>query len=237
VSSRHPPQKVRDNDANDDEHSFRGKECASLTYDGIVDLIGPENRGRRCRSLPATPHVTLRDATTDDAALLEFWDSKEHVQLHSGAPEFNAVDWYLELSQGEAVPWQTNLVAEVNGIPIGYIAILDPVLEQTRYWGDEYCAGYKANELAAIDIWIGEENYLNQGYGTAMMRTAIELYCFRNNVTKEIIIDPMVNNVAAHRFYQRLGFRPENKTHFFGPDCCLVHRLSRKDYFDVNGAE
>jgi aminoglycoside 6'-N-acetyltransferase len=87
--------------------------------------------------------------------------------------------------------------------------------------------------LRAIDIWIGEEAYLGQGYGTQMMQIALSDYCFvdGNNVTA-VIIDPLVTNVAAHRFYQRLGFRPVGERYFGtnNNDQCLVHRLERADW-------
>jgi aminoglycoside 6'-N-acetyltransferase len=183
-------------------------------------------------SLPTSPMVTLRNATLSDVKILELWDSRDHVRRHGGDPAYNAVNWTEELMRNDNrdAAWQLNLIAEVNGVPIGYVAIIDPVVEETSYWGDDYCHGYEPNQLAAIDIWIGDEQYLNRGFGTSMMRTAIEKFCFANEETKLILIDPMAGNVAAHRFYQRLGFVPDNETHHFGPDCCLVHRLSREDY-------
>ena len=44
-----------------------------------------------------------------------------------------------------------------------------------------------------------------------------------------IVIDPLNSNVAAHRFYQRLGFAVEGRR-MFDEDDCLVHRLTRADW-------
>ena len=117
------------------------------------------------------------------------------------------------------MPWRDQLVAELDGVPIGFVQILDPAEEETHYWGN-----VPAN-LRAIDIWIGEEAYLNKGHGTEIMRRAIER-CFAPPEVTAILIDPLVSNTRSHRFYQRLGFAPIERRSF-GADECLVHRLDR----------
>ena len=57
----------------------------------------------------------------------------------------------------------------------------------------------------AIDIWIGDPDYLGQGYGTQMMELAIERSFADPSVTA-ILVDPLEQNGPAHRFYERLGF-------------------------------
>ena len=41
-----------------------------------------------------------------------------------------------------------------------------------------------------------------------------------------ILIDPLASNTAAHRFYERLGFRYVERRQF-GEDDCIVYRLER----------
>ena len=50
------------------------------------------------------------------------------------------------------------------------LQIIDPAMEETHYWGDV------APNLRALDIWIGEEADLGQGYGTAIMLQVIAHY-------------------------------------------------------------
>jgi aminoglycoside 6'-N-acetyltransferase len=82
--------------------------------------------------------------------------------------------------------------------------------------------------LRAIDIWIGEAADLNRGYGTTMMRMAIER-CFADPTVTAIINDPIAGNTRAHRFYERLGFRFVERRRF-GRDDCFVYRLERAHY-------
>jgi aminoglycoside 6'-N-acetyltransferase len=107
----------------------------------------------------------------------------------------------------------------VDGRPVGFIQIIDPAEEESHYWGDA------TPNLRAIDIWIGEASDLNRGYGTAMMRLAIAR-CFAAPEITAILIDPLASNTAAHRFYERLGFRYVERRQF-GEDDCIVYRLER----------
>jgi aminoglycoside 6'-N-acetyltransferase len=78
----------------------------------------------------------------------------------------------------------------------------------------------------AIDIWIGEPDARNQGYGALMMAQAVER-CFADPSVHTILIDPLASNRKSHRFYERLGFEfVVERT--FGDDPCRVYRLTRK---------
>ena len=50
--------------------------------------------------------------------------------------------------------------------------------------------------------------------------------CFAEPAVTAVLIDPLANNIAAHRFYERLGFRFVERRRF-GLDDCFVYRLDR----------
>ncbi len=158
--------------------------------------------------------MRLRPATLDDAPMLRRWDEEPHVV----ASDPND-DWAWEVELVRTPPWREQLVAEVDGRAIGFVQIIDPALEDSHYWGD--CPP----NLRAIDIWIGEAEFLGRGHGTAMMRAAIAR-CFAVPEVTAIIIDPLASNVRAIRFYTRLGFAAVERRRF-GEDDCLVMRLER----------
>ncbi|MCB9298421.1 MAG: GNAT family N-acetyltransferase [Lewinellaceae bacterium] len=158
--------------------------------------------------------ITLRPATISDVALLRYWDTKQHVI--DCDPDG---DWNWETELGRNPEWREQLVAELNGAPIGFVQIIDPFLEETHYWGDV------APNKRAIDIWIGEEVNLNKGYGTIMMELAIQ-ECFQDPAVDGILIDPLKSNTQAHRFYERLGFEFLEER-MFDADVCFVYELKR----------
>jgi aminoglycoside 6'-N-acetyltransferase len=165
--------------------------------------------------------ITLRPAVPADAALLRAWDRKPHVIAATGAdadPEATS-DWNWDDELARDVPWRRLLIGEDDGRPVGMMQVIDPQTEETHYWGD---AG---PGLRAIDIWIGEESDLSRGYGAQMMRLAIA-DCFSAPGVMAILIDPLISNTAAHRFYERLGFRRVGRR-MFGQDDCAVYRLER----------
>lgn len=159
-------------------------------------------------------HIQLRQATINDLATLQHWDKQAHVIESDPNDDWN---WEQELLRTPA--WRQQLIAELDGRPIGFVQIIDPAQEETHYWGNV------APNLRAIDIWIGEEQDLNKGYGTQMMQQAIDL-CFETPEVTAILIDPLVSNMKALRFYERLGFRfIEQKK--LGDDICKIYRLGR----------
>lgn len=161
--------------------------------------------------------LRLRPAGPGDLALLRRWDAEPHVIAAKGDE-----DWQWERELAHRPAWREQLMAELDGRPIGFVEIIDPRVEDSHYWG-EVPAG-----LRAIDIWIGEVDCLGRGFGTRMMRLAIER-CFAEAGVWAILIDPLAGNRAALRFYRRLGFRLWEMRRF-GEDLCAIHRLARADY-------
>lgn len=156
----------------------------------------------------------LRPATIDDLELLRRWDEEPHV-VESDPND----DWGWEVELTRNPDWREQLIAEVDGRSIGFIQIIDPALEDSHYWGEI------ESNLRAIDIWIGEEEELGKGYGTQMMKLAIDR-CFADPLVTAILIDPLASNTRAHRFYERLGFQFVEPRRF-GDDECFVYRLNR----------
>lgn len=171
------------------------------------------------------PEVVLRPATVADAALLAAWDRQPHViACATDDPDadvaFDGIDWAEELSNSAYE--LTYVIAEVGGEPVGVMAVCDPHTEPSHYWGEI------EPDLRAIDVWIGPPEWLNRGVGTQMMTQMLDR-CFAEPQVKAVVIDPLNSNVAAHRFYQRLGFRVEGRR-MFDADDCLVMRLTRNDW-------
>jgi aminoglycoside 6'-N-acetyltransferase len=158
--------------------------------------------------------LVLRPATPADAPLLRRWDEAPHV-LASDPND----DWQWETELARSPEWREQLIAEVDGRPVGFMQIIDPAREDGHYWGEV------RDNLRAIDLWIGEAADLGKGYGKRMMELALER-CFVDPAVSAVLIDPLASNTGAHRFYERLGFRFVERRRF-GQDECFVYRLDR----------
>lgn len=161
--------------------------------------------------------LSLRKARPSDQLTLEYWDQQEHVIASDPDDDW---DWKTELSREPE--WREQLMAELEGRPIGFVQIIDPYEEETHYWGKV------DKDLRAIDIWIGEADDLGKGYGTQMMKLAIDR-CFIDPKVKAIIIDPLATNDRAHRFYERIGFRFVEER-YFDDHLCYIFKLERYDW-------
>ena len=165
--------------------------------------------------------VCLRPARRADIPTLQAWDNEPHVQFSDPSmQDGSGWDWDEEIEAGWEGFW--HFMAELGDEPIGFVQIIDPHIEHSQYWGPTD-PGHRA-----IDIWIGPAEWLGKGYGTQMMQLALD-FCFDDPSVHTVLIDPIKDNIRAHRFYQRCGFTPSGLRRF-GNDLCLVHTLNRADW-------
>lgn len=170
--------------------------------------------------------IVLRRATDADVALLVAWDADADVAAAHGE-DAGAFDWAAEVPR--PVPWREILVAdEVGGDaaspdgqrPVGVLVVIDPRDEESHYWGD-VPAG-----LRALDVHIGRPADRGRGLGTEMLCRAVER-CFAEPAVDAVLVDPLVANERAVRFFARLGFVLVERR-WFGGDECAVMRLDRR---------
>lgn len=170
--------------------------------------------------------LVLRPATMADLETLQRWDEEPHV-IESDPDD--TWDWRVELARNPS--WREQLIAEVGGRPIGVVQIIDPALEEDHYWGEVLAEpAMSGRTFRAIDIWIGERDALGRGHGTQMMALALSR-CFAEPTVDAVLIDPLLTNVDAQRFYRRVGFEDVG-VRTFTLDDCLVMVLSRARYLE-----
>ncbi|MBC7472323.1 MAG: GNAT family N-acetyltransferase [candidate division SR1 bacterium] len=161
----------------------------------------------------------LRLATISDLPLIKYWDKKPYIIFASGEDADVVNNDWIDKQLRNPSKFVQVYIAELDSREIGMVQVCDPANEETHYWSKI------GQGLRAIDIWLGEENDLGKGYGTTVMNLIIAK-CFEDSSVKAIIIDPLVINNRAIRFYKRLGFKfVENK--YFEKDYCAVYRLDR----------
>ena len=163
------------------------------------------------------PIIQLRNATIEDLSIIKHWDNQQHV-IDSDPND----DWNWEYELLRTPDWREQLIAEIDGRPLGVVQIINPAQEDSHYWGD-ISEGFRA-----IDIWIGSANDLGKGYGTVIMQQSLAR-CFAEAEVKNVLIDPLSSNVRAIRFYERLGFEYLEDRQF-GDSNCKVYIFSRETW-------
>ncbi len=150
--------------------------------------------------------------------MLLAWDADPDV-MSSGAAR-GLEGWKEDL--GRDVAWAEELIAETDGVPVGFMQLIDAVVEETHYWGDDVEPG-----AWALDIWVGRPEDRGRGIGGEMMRLALDR-CFEVHGASALLLDPLRDNTRAQRFYERLGFRFIEERTIDDEDCC-VYRLGRDE--------
>ena len=111
------------------------------------------------------------------------------------------------------------MIAEVAGLPIGFLQIIEPAREENHYLGQ------RASDLRAIDIWIGNEAYIGRGFGKKMGEVVARL-CFADKMVNAILIDPIAPNKKTRSFCKELVCHLVEYLHFSIVEC-VVYRLER----------
>jgi aminoglycoside 6'-N-acetyltransferase len=160
--------------------------------------------------------LSFRRASSADARLFEAWDAEPHVRAAvsaDGSRGFGG-DWPSRLDDERFA----YVVALSETVPVGFVCIVDTAVDP--YWG-EMPAGAQA-----VDVIIGDPGRLGRGLGSGMLRWVIER-CFSDPSVQAVLVDPLIGNEAAIRFYRRFGFVEEGRRRLGGDDC-LVLRLTRR---------
>jgi RimJ/RimL family protein N-acetyltransferase len=93
-------------------------------------------------------------------------------------------------------------IAYLGNHPIGFIQYYWANKVGNRWWPDE------DDGTVGIDQFIGNENYINKGFGTAMIKKFIQ-FLFQNHAITKIISEADPHNHRARRCYQKVGFHEE----------------------------
>lgn len=90
-------------------------------------------------------------------------------------------------------------IVYLNDTPIGFIQY---------YWANKVGGEWWPNEdenTVGLDQFIGEENYVNKGFGTLMLKAFIQ-FLFQHPRIKKIITEADPYNLRAKRCYEKAGF-------------------------------
>lgn len=83
--------------------------------------------------------------------------------------------------------------------------------------------------VQGLDVFIGEADLLHKGIGTRLIRAYITAYVFHDADVPAVIIDPLPDNKAAIRAYEKVGFVHERTFTHDGIPVYLM-RLKREDF-------
>lgn len=146
--------------------------------------------------------IRFRPLQMCDLPLMQLWLNRTFVSrwFGGGHPTYEDVSArYGPRVRGE-VPLDPYLML-YDDVAIGYI--------QTYHLADH--PGYNGlvragPNTAGVDLFIGEQNYLHVGFGTAMLRVFLDRVIFADLQVWRCITGADVRNRAALRCFEKVGF-------------------------------
>jgi aminoglycoside 6'-N-acetyltransferase len=147
----------------------------------------------------------MRDEISDYELMAKWLTDEQVLEFYEGRdnpfPLDKIRETYKPMIAGDD-PVIPCLVSYQN-IPIGYLqyCALNDLVESDRqlYHLDE------TDNVYAIDLFIGEIDYWNQGIGTKILSVFVN-YLFEQLQAEKIVIDPHADNLRAIRCYEKCGF-------------------------------
>lgn len=136
-------------------------------------------------------NIKIRNATVDDAVILETWWNDGRIMAHAGFPNGTGqtAEGIAEKIRSDADRVHRRMIIELAGVPIG----------ETNY-------NSISDGIAEIGIKICDFSQQNRGYGKIILSMLID-YLFDELGYKKIILDTNLNNKRAQHVYEQLGFR------------------------------
>ncbi|MDF1757530.1 MAG: GNAT family N-acetyltransferase, partial [Legionellaceae bacterium] len=156
--------------------------------------------------------------------MLQTWLNNSHVNLWYGEPKKwsiqNVINKYETYCNGYKIESAIqkpihSFIIYLNDTPIGYIQYYNAY----DFSRDGYELINMPKSLAAIDIFIGEESFIGQSIGPAVISKFLE-----ENVFKKfdyVLVDPNDKNKAAIRCFQNVGFKKINEMKVKSMRCML----------------
>ena len=161
--------------------------------------------------------MQLREVTLNDLDTIQWWHDQSHLVDRGPGHDY---DWVEQLRN--KVDWRQQYIAEYGGKAIAFVQIYDPYEEDEGIWD------IVTPKLRVINVWIGEAGNLNKGLGTLIMQLAIKR-AFEDPNVYALLVDPLISNKKAQRFYARLGFKFLESRNVNG-ERCYVFRMRRDQY-------
>jgi RimJ/RimL family protein N-acetyltransferase len=147
--------------------------------------------------------VSFLPVKKEHIPLWEQWVQLPHVKESWFIEGYETPDVIYEKIAGNG--YDHSFIIDIDDCPVGYIVCCDLYAYRTICPSPK---GLFANEepgTFCMDLFIADENYLNKGYGTEIVRSFIQ-YIFGHYPAEKILIDPDIANQRAIRCYEKAGF-------------------------------
>jgi RimJ/RimL family protein N-acetyltransferase len=176
--------------------------------------------------------IHIKSLTENNLPLLHDWFQKPHVRKWYARDENYTIDMirkkYLpRILNPESSP---NFIIYADNTPIGYIQLYcvnDSLPDGVTDYNHSLFDNFKPNEIAGVDLFIADENFLKQGYATLALTNLIKVYVQKK--FSLLITDPLKNNKNAIRFFETYGFKEFKENDNDAANELMIFRINQID--------
>lgn len=163
--------------------------------------------------------IVFKKLTEDDMPLFMSWVKKPYVQDTWFVDGYESIDKYSQNIDGNGYDYA--FIIYLDNKAIGYMQCSDLYAYRTKCTNPKGLFTNEQPGTFCLDLFIGEEQYLNKGYGTQIVMEFVVKLLQDFKATK-ILIDPACSNKRAIRCYEKAGFKIIRKEHDGVTECCVM---------------
>jgi RimJ/RimL family protein N-acetyltransferase len=143
-------------------------------------------------------NIVLRNFQNNDLELMAKWLNKSYIIKWYKNPE----EWLSEIKdESGEFSFIHHYIVMIDNAPIGFCQYYDCFYAKEDWYNVE-----TPNDKYSIDYLIGEEAYLNKGYGKAII-LLLKDFIFKNEECNEIVVQPEKENVPSNKALLSAGFK------------------------------
>lgn len=148
--------------------------------------------------------IDFKRMTFANLQLWQQWSQKPHVKNVWFVEGYESTSYIHQKIAGNGYDYP--FIIYLNDIAIGYIVCCDLYAYRTRCPHPKGLFTQEEAGTFCMDLFIGEEKYLNKGYGVLIVREFVKKMLEQFH-PKKILIDPAITNIRAIKCYQKAGFK------------------------------
>jgi len=168
--------------------------------------------------------IIFKAMCNNDIPLWNAWIKNPHVANTWFLDGYEIADYICQKIEGNGYDYP--FIAYLAAKPIAYIQCSDLYAYRTKCPAPKGVFTKEEPGTYCIDLFIGDEQNLNKGYGTLIIKAFID-YIFKNFAAEAILIDPAASNTHAIHCYEKAGFSFVKKA-FDSVTECYVMQCRKK---------
>lgn len=169
-------------------------------------------------------HIFFQEMKTEHIPLWEKWIAIPHVKNTWFIKGYETSDYIYQKINGNG--YDHPFIIYLDDQPIGYIQCCDLYAYRTLCKNKKGLFTQENKGTFCIDLFIAENDYLNKGYGTEIIKHFTQKL-FNELNAKKILIDPASTNKRAIRCYEKAGFTFVKNAHDGITECTIMQLIKR----------